>query len=269
MEKWGKWHWEKWEDCPKLSHFSPISRVLSISHIFVHISHNLFLAISHNPPPPSFPPFPPVFPHFPPWCHHFSVLSFSFTSAASWLIRLAANADACTLWCGDLFRRSRGIPGEQIGTMSVSLELSIVFPGALYRCESPDLLNHMTPLWALRRFQFCVEMGAEGCTRSLLQFFALRGSSLICPPRLPFRGQKTLPPTRQKRLPPPVPKPCLQPARRLRGKRGGASCSGGAGCGGQQMLHHPRSLMLYPPPPLFEQSPPLHSRALWGGEGGC
>ena len=102
MEKWGKWDWEKWEICPKLSPFSPISLPFPPNFAqFSYTPHNVFWAISHNSPnsPISphfspFPPFPPISPHFPPFSPispHFSIFPFSpfsFTSAASWLIQL-------------------------------------------------------------------------------------------------------------------------------------------------------------------------------------
>ena len=82
VEKWGKWDWENGAFVP----YCPLSHFFSY---FVPISHSLytFPTISHNYPffrtPPPLPlPFPSHLPtifRFPP---------FSFTSAASWLIRL-------------------------------------------------------------------------------------------------------------------------------------------------------------------------------------
>ena len=50
MEKWVRWDWKQWENCLKLSHFSPIFLlILSIQTFFI-ISQNALLAISHNSP---------------------------------------------------------------------------------------------------------------------------------------------------------------------------------------------------------------------------
>ena len=90
MEKWGKWDWETWENCPELSHFSPILLLpfpTNFTHFF-YSPHNVFLAISHNSPnSPISPPFPPISPHFsifPIFLHLCGVLANS----------AAANADA-------------------------------------------------------------------------------------------------------------------------------------------------------------------------------
>ena len=55
-----KWDWEKWEICPKLSHFSPI--FLPFPTNFTHFFYtplNLFLAFPTNSPNS------PILPHFP------------------------------------------------------------------------------------------------------------------------------------------------------------------------------------------------------------
>ena len=74
MEKRGKWDWEKWEICPKSSHFSMILLLFPINFThFSYISQNVLLVISHNSPSfsisPQFPQFPSISPHFPPLFH--------------------------------------------------------------------------------------------------------------------------------------------------------------------------------------------------------
>ena len=75
----------KWENCPKLSHFSLILLFpINFTH-FLNISQNVLLAISHVFPffsiPPSFPPAPPFSPIF-------SFSPFFQAPAARWLIWL-------------------------------------------------------------------------------------------------------------------------------------------------------------------------------------
>ena len=66
-------------NCPTFLRFLPFPT--NFTH-FLYTPHNVFLAISHHSP------FPHISPHFPPFPPAFPFSPFSFTSAASWLIRL-------------------------------------------------------------------------------------------------------------------------------------------------------------------------------------
>ena len=80
VEKWAKWNRNKWEICPKLSHFFPLQFPTNFTHLF-YISHYVFLAVSHISPcpplSPQFSPFPPIFPHFLPFSSIFLFPHFS------------------------------------------------------------------------------------------------------------------------------------------------------------------------------------------------
>ena len=113
----------------KMVNLSQIVPFSPISSVFLHISHNVCLAISHNSP------FPPISPHFPPIPPHFATIflffPFSFTSASSWLIRLWPTpmpalrmclAPACRLRL--LWRSPQVAQGKQAALFGAKIELT-------------------------------------------------------------------------------------------------------------------------------------------------